>query len=98
MISAWLEINGHRHLTRGIHFGIGCEAGRSVVLSAPSVSRDHAQLVFCDGAWWLWDNDNRNGTWCDGVRVVEPVRLRGGETLRFGQVEGRFVQSSLAVG
>jgi len=91
MSHAWLDISGQRHLVRGLHFGIGRGSDRSVVLTDPSVSRDHAQLVFGEGAWWLWDNESRNGTFCDGVRVGSPVRLKGGELLRFGSVEARFV-------
>ena len=48
--------------------------GRTVVeLRDRFASADHARLTFKDGRWVLRDLDSRNGTFLDGVRIVEAL-------------------------
>jgi DNA-binding NtrC family response regulator len=60
--------------------------GRTVVeLRDRFVSADHARLLFKDGRWILRDLESKNGTFLDGVRIIEALPgprafLRVGET------------------
>jgi transcriptional regulator with AAA-type ATPase domain len=48
--------------------------GRTVVeLRDRFASADHARLTFKDGRWVLRDLDSRNGTFLDGVRIIEAL-------------------------
>ena len=65
----------------GILIGIGpaCD----VKLSDPEISRRHASIRFKDQRLLLTDLDSTNGTFVDGVAVLQAL-LRGGETVRMG--------------
>lgn len=53
----------------------------------PDVGRQHARLEHVEGTWEfrIADLASRNGTWVNGVRVREPVTLRGGDVIRLGE-------------
>jgi hypothetical protein len=85
---------------KGNAFSMGVTVGRTsnndLWLEDPSVSRFHAyfQLAPQGEAWQLVDAESRNGTWA-GERRLAPASahtLVDGETLRFGDVEVRFLQ------
>jgi signal transduction histidine kinase len=49
-----------------------------------TVSRRHAELTPDDGAWYLRDLDSANGTFVNGERIADRVRLRPGDQFRCG--------------
>jgi len=49
-----------------------------------SVSRRHAELTPDDGGWWIRDLDSANGTYVNGRRIAERVRLEPGDQVRCG--------------
>lgn len=60
-------------------------AGVLIELSDPSVSGEHLEVVYRSGRWEVRDRESTNGTWVDGVRVLEAVldrrcALQAGET------------------
>jgi hypothetical protein len=59
--------------------GYGCD----VVLTVPSVSRQHARVIFRDGNWILRDLGSTNGTTVNGAQVGRCV-LRPGDHLTLG--------------
>ena len=48
------------------------------------MSRRHAELTPDDGAWYLRDLDSANGTFVNGERIDERVRLEAGDQVRCG--------------
>jgi len=88
-LRAWLW--GERGLTgeillasKQVRVGRGAEC--DVVLTDPTVSREHATLTYANGAWWLLPGITSNGTWLDGT-VVQPGDSRAladGALLQFG--------------
>uniref|UniRef100_UPI00160422B6 FHA domain-containing protein n=1 Tax=Nocardioides stalactiti TaxID=2755356 RepID=UPI00160422B6 len=69
--------------TSVIRIGRAIEA--EIVLTAGSVSRQHAELRPVDGAWVLVDSGSQFGTFVDGVRVSEHP-IRGRTEIRCGPV------------
>jgi signal transduction histidine kinase len=55
-----------------------------IPLTDRTVSRRHAQLYSDNGAWVLEDLKSANGTYVNGVRVREPIRLKHGDQLKLG--------------
>jgi len=51
----------------------------------PMVSRNHGELRWDDGKWYIVDLGSSYGTYLDGVRVAHPTRVRAGQTLQFGE-------------
>ena len=76
-----------RGLTRSVV--VGRDEACDVVLDEAGVSRRHARLDPGDGGWHVTDLGSANGTWVNGTRLDEAFLL-GGESLRFGTVEGTF--------
>jgi serine phosphatase RsbU (regulator of sigma subunit) len=71
-----------------------CTFGRSqtntVVLSDASISRQHAQIFFRDGAFWLEDLGSKNGTKLGSRRIDAPARLKPGDHLQLGSIHVVF--------
>ncbi|MEV1001877.1 FHA domain-containing protein [Nonomuraea sp. NPDC050202] len=65
------------------------EIGRTASLRIDSqeISRRHARLWLAGGSAWIADCDSTNGTWVDGARIHQPVRLAVGQRVRMGGVE-----------
>ena len=62
---------------------LGRDAGSTVALGDPSVSRRHARISPGDGGGPLIEDlGSSYGTFVDGVRVTAPARLRDGARLR----------------
>ncbi len=57
--------------------------------SNTTISRRHANLSFRSGSYWLEDN-SKNGTWIDNVRVYGEVPLRQGAIVVIGENVLRF--------
>jgi signal transduction histidine kinase len=63
---------------------IGRES-RSLPLTDQTVSRRHCELLPKDGQWVLRDLGSANGTYVNGVRVVNQQELRLGDQVRVGR-------------
>ena len=62
---------------------IGRHQACDVVLLDPSVSRQHARLIFRDGTWILLDLGSTNGTTVNGAPVTR-CELRPGDQVDLG--------------
>lgn len=63
-------------------FTVGRRADNDAQIPGPDVSGRHAVLEF-DGGWLLRDNDSTNGTFFNGQRISQPVRLNVGDVVNF---------------
>ncbi len=63
---------------------IGRTNGNALILADPSVSRHHARLWFADGYWYLDDAGSSNGTLVNKIRISQPVVLKDGDIINFG--------------
>jgi pSer/pThr/pTyr-binding forkhead associated (FHA) protein len=61
-----------------------------LLISKPTVGREHAAIEFKDDGYWLVDQGSINGTLVDGKRVREKVRLKDGNRVCFHDVEFVF--------
>ncbi len=55
----------------------------------PDISRNHAQIVFRGGEWWLHDLKSVNGTYVNGRRIYEPTIIKPGTEIRLGKTRLR---------
>ena len=75
---------------RGRTFQTGAETvllGRDsdeITLTDQTVSRRHCELRPDNGAWILRDMQSANGTYVNGVRVHQQVRLKHGDQIKLG--------------
>jgi hypothetical protein len=68
---------------------IGALAENDVAVSAPSVSRVHAEIRSEGDQWVIVDLDSTNGTRVNGAPVTS-APLRSGDRIRLGEVEALF--------
>jgi pSer/pThr/pTyr-binding forkhead associated (FHA) protein len=89
-VDTYLEVSsavngGRRHLVAD-RLVVGRSPLSDVVLSADAqVSRTHAVLERIAGRWVVRDVGSRNGTYVNGERVQEPVRLAADDEIRVGK-------------
>lgn len=87
---AWLETNGERHILHGT-CSVGRAAANTLVLDLPKVSRMHALIQLQNiGEFWLVDLGSSNGTFLNGRRVHQPVRIHDQDKILIGGREFVF--------
>ena len=69
-------------------------SSEALPLTDNTVSRRHAELTPDDGQWWVRDLQSQNGTYVNGVRIVDRTRLKAGDQLRTGATLFVFGRSS----
>lgn len=55
-----------------------------IPLNDNTVSRRHAKMWPANGSWMLQDLQSSNGTYVNGVRIREPIRLKHGDQIKIG--------------
>ena len=75
---------GRKHSLEGNTTVLGRQADCTICLPAKAVSRQHAQIVQTDGAYFLEDLDSSNGTYLNGQRVRSQAALRNGDEIQVG--------------
>ena len=67
-------------------FLIGRHSSADLPLTCISVSGSHAELVFKSDELWINDLDSTNGTFVNGVRIIESSQLVRGDVVQFGSM------------
>lgn len=57
----------------------------NILLTDHNVSRQHAQLLVREGAWWIIDLRSTNGTFINGSRLSQAHKLEHGDQLQVGR-------------
>ena len=71
---------------------IGRNDSNAIVIDEDSMSGDHAALnLRAGGNYELSDLDSTNGTRLNGEKISEPVLLKDGDKIRFGNVEAVYM-------
>ncbi|MCL2326257.1 MAG: FHA domain-containing protein [Proteobacteria bacterium] len=76
---------------------IGRTEDNYILLSDPSISRNHAKIINQGMTFKLSDLDSSNGTFVNGKRIRGEVLLQSGDEVRFGNVRFVFVSSNQRV-
>jgi serine phosphatase RsbU (regulator of sigma subunit) len=70
----------------------------SIVLSDASISRQHAQIFYRDGVFWIEDLGSKNGTKLGAKRIESPAQLKPGDHLQLGNIHVVFSGTGEGVG
>ena len=79
------------HLQKGVTYGVGRSPKNRIVLADDLSSRDHAELAFAEGEWYVRDLGSTNGTKVNGKPVRGDLALESGDRLQFGHTRFQFV-------
>src|SRR5437763_10945066 len=66
---------------------IGRASDCTIPIKDRYLSRRHAEIVISDGHWVLKDLGSANGTYLNGSRVENELRLHAGDRIRLGDTE-----------
>ena len=93
---AWLvDANGHQHQLLQGDTRIGRSTrGNDIVLSDPSVSREHALIREQNGVFMLYDRGSKAGVYLNNHRLREPQVLYQSDVIQLGDVRLTFVSAS----
>jgi signal transduction histidine kinase len=109
-VSYDIHVSGHSLLTlhvlqgpdRGKRFDLPAEepqligrSSESLPISDRSVSRRHAELTPDNGAWYLRDLESANGTFVNGNRITDRVKLEPGDQIRCGSTLMTFALTNM---
>jgi Nif-specific regulatory protein len=78
-------------LQRGVTYGVGRSPKNRIVLADDLSSRDHAEVAFAEGEWYVRDLGSTNGTKVNGRVVRGDQALEPGDRVQFGSTRFRFV-------
>lgn len=71
-------------LSQGGRLTVGRANTNRIVLQDPKCSREHCEIFFRSGQWWVRDLDSRNGLTVDDRRVLDDHPLQFGEVIGIG--------------
>lgn len=83
-----------RSVTLGGEVTIGRRAACEIALRDDSVSGRHARVLRGRGGWQIEDLGSTNGTFVNGRRLSEPIRLRPGDVIGVGTSTWRFEEAA----
>jgi pSer/pThr/pTyr-binding forkhead associated (FHA) protein len=72
-------------------FVMGRSPSCNLPLDEPLASREHANVVFESGTFWLVDNGSRNGTALNDEKITGKKELRDGDEIGIGATRIKFV-------
>lgn len=75
---------GRKHTLEANPTVLGRQLDCTIVLDAKAVSRQHAQILCDDGAYFVEDLNSSNGTFVNGKRITGRVPLAERDTLQVG--------------
>ena len=58
---------------------------RDVNSADGEISREHAQVTYRAGTWWVQDVGSTYGTYVNTLRIFEPVMLQPGDRIQMGR-------------
>lgn len=71
-------------------FSIGRKPGNALQLNSKAVSSNHAEIVERGGEVWLIDRQSTNGTYVNGQRVTDTIRLKSEDLIQIADVAFRL--------
>lgn len=72
---------------------IGRQDGNDIVIKENNISRQHAEIIFINGEFFIKDLNSSNGTYINGIKINQQVKINNYDTFKFGSCEGRFLLS-----
>ncbi len=78
------KLQGQRYNIPPQGLRVGRQAGNEILLDDTGVSRQHARLIFHNGALWVQDMGSRNGVFVNETRVQAHRQLAPGDKIRIG--------------
>lgn len=73
------------------HITLGRSRANDIRINAPNVSRSHALLTKSGGNWYISDAHSSFGTFVNGERITEMIRLSDGDIISLSDRKLKFI-------
>jgi Nif-specific regulatory protein len=73
--------------------GLGRAPSNLIILRDDLCSREHAEIIFDAGEWYLCDLGSTNGSYLNGDRITQREALQPGDEIRVGKSRFVFAES-----
>ena len=83
------KVREYYHLDEEAHLGRGKD--NEIIIKDPYISKKHLKIVEDEGNYYLEDLGSANGTYLNGDKIMDVVKLKNGDRIRVGQVEFLYV-------
>ena len=85
------KVKEYYHLGEEVFLGRGND--NEIVIKDPYISKKHLRIVKDEGNYFLQDLNSANGTYLNGQRLMDVVKLKNGDRISVGQIEFLFVNN-----
>ncbi len=79
------------HYSIGKSITLGRQGDNDIILKDPFVSKHHFQIVEDEDEFFLEDLNSANGSYLNGEKVQDAIKLKNGDKLTIGNIEFLFV-------
>ncbi len=86
-----LPFNVKEHYLLKGEITLGRSNNNRIVLKDPYISKNHLKIAEDEGDFYLVDLGSANGTYLNGEKILDVVKLKNGDRIRVGQVEFLYV-------
>lgn len=73
---------------------LGRSNDNEIILKDQFISKHHAKIAIDESQYFLEDLESANGTFLNGTRINDVVRLNNGDIIKLGQIEFIFVHQN----
>lgn len=78
--------SGQEHFIPGQAAILGRAVECDIVIASKSISRENTRLQRTGRYWNVEDMNSTNGTYLNGERIITPMKIRDGDSLKVGDV------------
>lgn len=72
---------------------IGRKKDNDIIINDSYISQNHLKITLDETDFFIGDTDSANGTYVNGNRIIDSVKLQNGDRIKFGQVEFLYVSN-----
>lgn len=79
------------HYNIGKTLKLGRKSKNDIIIKDPFVSKNHLKIIKDENIYFLEDLKSSNGTFLNGQKLLDVVKLLNGDRIRIGNIEFLFV-------
>ncbi len=83
------KIDEHYTIDNGL--SLGRKSDNDIIIKDPFISKAHFKVVKDENMYFLQDLKSSNGTFLNGEKTVDVVKLSNGDRIKVGNIEFLFV-------
>lgn len=83
------KIDEHYMIGKGL--SLGRKGDNDIIIKDPFISKHHFNIVEDESHYFLEDEKSSNGTFLNGEKLLDVVKLTNGDRVRIGSIEFLFV-------